>query len=61
MKWKYVCWAEQSKDGPVEQCIPVSEAIERQRLVAKAYNNVYPSDEAALDDFVTVYWAQLKE
>ena len=61
---KIVEWIE---PGPYGSCIvrelTVEEAIGKQRTAAASVRPgfVYESDEQALDDFVTVHWAWIKE
>jgi len=59
--YKYVCWVDPF--GP--NCDPVytfaepSTVIKIQRAVAEKSGFDYPSDDAALDDFLVVHWASL--
>ena len=45
------------KDTDGEHCITEAEAIERQRAAGRRQGYEYPSDEAALADFMLIHWA----
>lgn len=47
------------QDSETQYCFAtVADAISVQRKVAKSYGHEYESDQAALDDFMVVHWAQ---
>ena len=46
------------KDPDGEHCITEAEAVERQRASGRRQGFEYPSDEAALTDFIMIHWAR---
>ena len=46
------------KDIDGEHCITEAEAIARQRASGRRQGFEYPSDEAALSDFMMIQWAR---
>lgn len=58
----YVEWLEPYVDSdPVIMRVTVSTAIKQAKRVAQLRGYTYPNDKAALDDFVAVNWASLKD
>lgn len=58
----YVEWVEPYVDSDVVVMrIEVGTAIKQARKVAALRGYTYPNDKAALDDFIVVNWAYLKE
>ena len=48
-------------DPDGEHCISEAEAVERQRTAGRRQGFEYPSDAAALEDFIALHWARRTE
>lgn len=60
MSERWVEWVEPFGPGPdtVYSRVTESAAIRRQRFVGETVGKPYTSDERALEDFMTVHWAE---
>jgi hypothetical protein len=56
-----VFWVEPKDGGPEPEfkCLPVAEAIKAAKQSAAAHGHTYATDQQALDDFITVHWAEV--
>lgn len=59
----WIEWVEQfgPNDEPVYMKASREAVIAHQKVVGKRMGKPYPDDESALDDFIVVHWASIRE